>query len=833
MRISMKWLTELVPVSVPVPEFVDRLDMTGTAVETVHMVGDAFENVVIGQITKKDRHPNADKLWVTAVDAGEDALRAIVCGAQNFEAGDRVAVALPGAVLPGGFEIKKSKLRGVVSEGMNCSAKELGLGDDHDGILILPEDAPIGTPFAEYAGLSDIVLELEVTPNRPDCLSVSGIAREVGAVLGVPVKLPATTLDEAGPAAAEQCHVRIEDDRLCPRYTARIIKGVRVGPSPSWLAERVVAAGLRPVNNIVDITNYIMLELGQPLHAFDMGMLKQGLDGKAEIIVRLAAEGEELTTLDGTRRELAPRTLCICDLDGPVALAGVMGGQATEVSDKTVDILLESASFDAESISRTSRQLGLISESSMRYERTVDRSGCAAAADRAAALMAEIAGGEVATGLVDVFPEPLAERTLTLRLSRLTQIIGAEIPAEEAASILERLGCSVEKHLGGAGARPEGRPDDSSDDRPGSRSGDYLDAHLKVGTPSFRPDLEREIDLIEEVLRIYGMGQIEPTLPAGRERVGLLTRGQRMREHVGALLRAAGLSETMTYSFTDPHDLELLGFELPLDECVVEILNPMSVEQGVMRRTLLGGLLRMVSYNQCRGVDNIHLYETGTVFWTAPGRRLAKERERVAGVLAGSWNRQQWNASAQGLDFFDGKGVLETLARDLAAPKFKLRPTALPWLQPGRAAEVLVSGDVIGWLGDVHPGVLKKFECSGPVIAFELEIDRLIRSSVIERSVVEPPRFPAVSFDLAVLVEEKTTAEQLVQIITSAGGKLLESAHLFDVYRGTGVPEGKKSMAFSLTYRLPDRTLTSKEVEAVHSKIVRKVLAATGGGLRS
>ncbi len=805
MLVSMKWLRELVKVDLPTAEFVDLLDMTGTAVEAVRTAGEALDHVVVGLIAEKTKHPEADKLWVTSVDVGDGTMRQIVCGAQNFEAGDKVPVALVGAVLPGGFEIKKAKLRGVVSEGMNCSSRELGMGEDHDGLMILPADAPVGTPFAEYAGLSDTILELEITPNRPDCLSVAGVAREVGAVLDEPWVLPAQTPEESADRADAAVSVAVADPDGCPRYVARVIRGVKVGPSPAWLAERVTAAGARPINNIVDVTNYVMFELGQPLHAFDLGTLAADDRGSVTVGVRRAAVGEKLVTLDGVCRELTDDMLVITDATGPVALAGVMGGEATEVSDGTVDVLLESACFDSSSISRTSRSLGLVSEASIRFERGVDRTACVAAVDRAAALIAEIAGGAVAAGVVDEYPHPHVPHALTLRLARLTQVIGEEFDADTVAAILERLGCGVERH-----------PD-----------------RLEVDVPSFRPDLEREIDLVEEVLRIWGMERITATLPGGRGRVGGLTPEQLWRERAGAALRAAGLNETMTYAFGDPDDLERLDWSLAEDERPVELLNPMSAEQAVLRRTLLAGLLRSVSYNQRRGVSNVHLYEIGTTFVTADGRKQPKERTMVAGVLAGSWHLPSWNAAAEPLGFFDGKGVVETLVRELGLERYKVRPAEIAWLQPGRAAEVLVGGEVVGWLGEVHPLVLKRFEASAPVTAFELDLGRLIRAARDTRPFTEPPRFPAIEFDLALIVDESVTAERLEQTARSAGGKLLESVRLFDVYRGTGVPEGKKSMAVKLVYRAADRTLTADEVEGVHEKLVRKVSGALGAELRS
>ncbi len=800
----MKWLSELVAVDLAPAELADRLDMTGTAVEAVHTTGEALQGVVIGLITEKVRHPEADKLWVTTVDVGDGTPRQIVCGAQNFEAGDKVPVAVVGAVLPGGFEIKKAKLRGVVSEGMNCSARELGIGQDHEGLMILPPDAPVGVAFAEWHGMSDTVLELEVTPNRPDCLSMAGVAREIGAVLGVPATVPSQSPVESGETTDQSCAVTIDAEDLCPRYTARIIRGVKIGPSPEWLADKVAAAGARPINNVVDVTNFVMFELGQPLHAFDMDTLAAGDDGRVQITVRLAEPGERLTTLDGQDRELTPGTLLICDPTGPVALAGVMGGESTEVSDATVNVLLESACFDPATTSRTSRSLGLVSEASMRFERGVDRTGCVAAIDRAAALIAELGGGEVAPGVVDVFPGPRTPHALTLRSHRLDAILGVKIDAEEVVRILTALGCTVEAHA----------------DR------------FEVGVPSFRPDLEREIDLVEEVLRIWGMERVEATLPAGPGRVGGLTPEQKWRERAVATLRAAGLNETMTYAFADPGDLERCDMPLSEGELQVELLNPMSGEQAVLRRTLLPGLLRSVSFNQRRGTANVHLFEIGTTFVATEGRKQAKERAMVAGVLAGSWNEPAWNAPAVPLDFFDGKGVVETLVREFALDKFKIRPAELPHLQPGRTAELVLRGDVVGWLGEVHPTVAARFEAEAPIVAFEIDLGRLIKAARDARPFTEPSKFPAVELDVAILVDESVSAERIEQSMRSAGGKLLESVRLFDVYRGKGVAEGKKSMAFALAYRSPERTLTAEEVEGAHEKLVRKVLGAVGGELR-
>jgi phenylalanyl-tRNA synthetase beta chain len=810
MLVSLKWLKELVEIPVTVEELVDRLDMTGTAVEAVHTAGEPLEGVIVGRVLTKERHPDADTLWVTAVDVGEDEPLQIVCGAQNFEAGDKVAVALVGATLPNGMTIKKAKLRGVESQGMNCSAAELGLGTDATGILVLPADAPVGTAFAEYRELADKILELEITPNRPDCLSVAGVARETGAILRTGASVPASTPAESGSPAEDEISLSIEDPDLCSRYTARLIRGVKIGPSPDWLAERIVASGGRPLNNVVDITNYVMFELGQPLHAFDADLLGRDEDGKIAIGVRLAHAGEKLCTLDGADRELVGDTLLITDPTGPVALAGVMGGESTEVHDGTVNVLLEAAHFDAASTSRTSRRLGLISEASLRFERGVDRTSCADASDRAAALIAEVCGGEVAPGVVDAYPRPAESRTLTLRVARLNAFLGTDIDAEEVFDILARLGFTV--------------------------AGDA--DLLTVTVPTFRPDVEREVDLIEEVVRVWGMENVTSTLPSAG-RAGGLTPEQAWRERIGVGLRGMGLNETMTYAFADPGDLQRLGLALDENERHVELLNPMSVEQAVLRRTLLPGLLESVSYNQRRGVADVHLYEEGNVYLASEGKKQPKERTMIAAVLAGRWHRPAWNDPVPtpnapvALDFFDGKGVLEELADALGIAKLRFRPAERPFLQPGRSAEVLVGSEVAGWLGEVHPRVLDAYDCMGPVVAFELVSAVLVRAASLQRPFVDVPRYPAVELDIALLVPEEVTAERVTQAIVSAGGNLLESARLFDLYRGRGVPEGKKSMAFALTYRRADRTLTAEEVEQAHDRLVRKVTAAVGGELRT
>lgn len=823
MKVSLKWLSEYVEVPEDIKAFCDRLDLTGTGVEGVERTGDIYDHVVTGQIIEKAAHPDSDHMWVTKVDVGSanvdkegnpEPLQ-IVCGAQNFNQGDHVVVATIGAVLPGDFKIKKSKLRGVVSCGMNCSARELGIGSDHDGIMILPEDAPVGMPLADYLKLSDTILDLEITPNRPDCLSMVGMAREVGAMYAIDAKNPldemaaALVEDASCPSIDELATVTVEDKERCPRYTARVIKNVKVGPSPDWLAERVTAAGARSINNVVDVTNYILFLFGQPLHAFDYDKLVDE-SGKANIVVRAARNGEKLLTLDDEERELTQDMTVIATPEKAVGLAGVMGGMDTEVTDETTTILLEAATFEAGRTSRTSRNLGLISESSIRYERRVDDVEIDRMSAAAAQLLAEVSGGVVVPGMIDVYNTKTVPETLQFRILRFQSMMGEAIPRDFIINMLERLGCEV----------------DASDE-----------TVLSVVPPTYRPDLEREIDLYEEVLRLYGMDRIPSSLPSGSGRVGIKTEAQRAMDKINNTLRACGLNETMTYSFADPHELEQLRMPTDGMGIPVELLNPLNAEQSVMRQSIIPGLMRSVAYNQSRGVHNIQLYETGVVFFGAEGKKSPKERNRLAVVMAGSMNDPAWNRESVPFDFFDGKGVIESLMRELALakPRFKaLSAEEAPHLQPGRAAQVLDGGTVLGWLGEIHPLACETYEVQAPVVAFELDLDALIKCARPARDYVDVPVFPAVTMDVAFVVDESVTHEQLMRCINSAGGKLLAKAQLFDVYRDEErVGAGKKSMAYALEYRAADRTLTTEEVDKQHARLIKKVCGATGAEVRS
>lgn len=810
MKVSLKWLSDYVDVPSDIKEFCDRLDLTGTGVEGVETLGATFDGVVVGYVETCEEHPDSDHMHVVTVDVGGEEPIQIVCGAPNIAQGIKVPVATVGAVLPGDFKIKKSKLRGVASCGMCCSKRELGLGTDHEGIWVLPEDAVVGTPIAEYLGLTDTVIDLEITPNRPDCLSMVGFAREVGAMYGLDWREPAAQLEEADEPIEGQVSVTIDDAERCPRYTARLIKGVKVGPSPDWLVERLTAIGQRSINNIVDVTNYVLFELGQPLHTFDFDTLDLE-DGAAHIIVRAAQDGEKLVTLDETERELTNDMTVIATPKRAVALAGVMGGFDSEVTDATVNVLLETAAFSPAHTSRTSRNLGLISESSLRYERRVDDMDVDERADYAAALIAEVSGGTVCSGIVDEWPAGTPEeRVLAFRIERFQKMMGEAIPVEFITDCLDRLGCIVT---------------------------DEGEGVLRVVAPTFRPDLEREIDLYEEVLRLYGMDRIPSTLPAGRGRLGVRTPQQLVDAKLHATLSACGMNETMTYSFAAADDVEKLRMnEEGLGEAA-ELINPMNAEQSCMRRTIVPGLLRSVAYNQSRGVSNIQLYEIGTVFSAREGAAQPKERRKLAGVLAGAMGPVAWNNAPAAFDFFDGKGVLESIARELALSKVRFKALSAeeaPHLQPGRAAQMLSGGDVVGWVGEIHPLAADAFEAAAPVVAFELDMAVLERAARSARDYVDVPQFPAVARDAAFVVDESVTNEKLMQCMTSAGGKLLEGVQLFDVYRDEErIGAGKKSMAYSLTYRAADRTLTSEEVDKAHDRLVKKVSNATGAEQRA
>lgn len=822
MKISLKWIKDYVDVpDLPdnLQSFCDKLDLTGTGVEEIDKQGQNFDNIVTGKILSKEPHPDSDHMFVTKVDVGEPEALQIVCGAQNFNAGDHVIVAKIGAILPGDFKIKKAKLRGVESCGMNCSEEELGLAEKSDGIMILPDDAPIGVPAAEYLGLSDIVLDTEITPNRPDCLSVVGCTREIAAIYDVqysnPLESMAEKIKDFNIKKEDMPSVKIKEPQRCPRYTARVIKGCKVGPSPKWLVERLNAMGTRSINNIVDATNYILFLFGQPLHAFDYDKLCNGQN--ANIIVRAANDGENFKTLDGEDRVLNNDMTVISTDKHAVALAGVMGGLNSEVEENTTSILLETATFNPAHTSRTSRNLGLISESSMRYERRVDDMDIDKISDASAALIMELAGGYLCStngkldgSIVDVWPVKTQMKELDFRVEQFQKMMGANIEASFIKKTLCNLGCKVKG----------------------------TDKQFSVLPPSFRPDLEREIDLYEEVLRIYGMDKIEPTLPRSAKRVGVKTYTQNLISKIHNVLVSCGLNETISYSFANEEDAKILGLDNKAINIgnPIELINPMNADQKFMRQSLLPGLLRSVSYNLNRGIKNISLYEIGVVFNANKGKQLAKEKQKLAGVLCGLPHEQGWNNKNEDFDFFDAKGVVENILCSLNVKKVRyveLSNQDAPHIQPGRAALVQSNGNTIGWIGQIHPKILEKFEIDAQVASFELDLKTLLSCSNDFEKCVEISNFPDVCVDVAFVVDKDISNETMLQRIKSAGGNLLKDVRLFDVYESNKhLGENKKSLAYSLQYNDSTKTLKSEDVDKVHSKLVDKVCKSTGAKLR-
>ena len=824
MKLSLNWIRDYVdlPQDMDLKRLAYDLTMSTVEVEDAEDLARRFDHMIVGVVQEVCQHPNADKLKVCRTDIGGGDIREIVCGGVNLRDGMKVAVACPGAMCrwhgegeP--VEIKETKLRGVASYGMICASSEIGLADlfpaEEAVILDLSDfDAPAGTPLSTALGMDDILLEIDnkSMTNRPDLWGHYGIARELAALYHLPLK-PFKHFDR-NVENTSGFHVTVLDEERCPRMTGTQIEGLYVKPAPYWMQSRIWKVGMRPINALVDVTNYVMLATGQPSHAYDSDHIA------GHIIVRRAEEDETLKLLNGKELPLNTDDLIIADDEGAVGLAGVMGGLDTEVTDGTVDILLEAATFEPGRTSRTSRNLGLFSESSMRYERGVDDHGIEERSAAAAALMVEVAGGSVSAavrngeGIVDEWPAPSTAPDLRFRIPRFCAMMGADIPRADIEDILRRLGCAV------------------ADDPAGNAD------VLAVTAPTFRPDLEREIDLYEEVLRLWGMDRIPATLPGGPGRVGTRSQMEHVMDTVNAVMRASGLNETMTYSFAEPGDLDRLRMPHEGLGEPVELINPLNADQSVMRQSIVPGLLRSVAYNQSRGVKNVQLYEAGAVFFAAEGRKQPKERRRLAGVLAGAMGDTGWNAAPAPFDFFDGKGVVESLARELALPKLRFKPLSAeeaPHLQPGRAAAVLSGGAELGWVGELHPLAVEAFEADAPVVAFELDVEALAKASRPARDYRDVPTFPAVSMDVAFVVDEGVAHEKLVQCMTSAGGKLLEDARLFDVYRDEErLGAGRKSMAYALTYRATDRTLTSDEVDKAHERLVKKVCTATGAEVR-
>jgi phenylalanyl-tRNA synthetase beta chain len=791
MRVLLSWLREFCPTGLSADDLAELLTSRAAKVEAIHRPWDGLGGVVVAQVVEVRDHPNSAKLCVARVRTnGEE--RQLVVGVRNMRAGDLVPLAAPGARVPVLAEpLTVRKVRDVASEGMLCSPRELGVSPDHQGILILPPGTPIGADVRSTFGLDDVVLDIEVTPNRPDLLSVAGVAREAAAATGTPFVPPDTDVPEDdSEKAGALATVEIQDLERCPRYLARVIRGVRAGPSPIRVQARLTASGMRPLTNIVDATNYVMLEMGQPQHPFDLGLL-----GGQGIVVRRAEDGERLVTLDEVERVLTPEDLVIADRDKGVAIAGVMGSAAAEVSSRTEDVLLESAHFDRLTVARTSRRLGLRTEASVRFERGSDPEAVPPAAARAARFIAEWSGGRVAAGAVEAGGPP-ARRHVSIRAGRASLIAGHQLSAADVGASFDRMGIST------------------------ATRNDRVD----VEVPGYRPDLESEIDLVEEVVRVRGYDRIGSTLPGVRQPGGVPAR-YALRRRVRDAMVAAGLREAWSFSFAAWEDLRLMGHQE-----AIRISNPLAAEQAFLRRSLLPGLLHAVRHNVARQVDTVALFEIGHVFLPADP---VQEVERVAAVLTGRTGTGH-PGGVWTIDVFDAKGVLEVLAGALGIRGWTLvADEVAPPFHPVRSAAVEIDGRPAGALGELHPRVASDLELPHRVALLDLDVDALAEAIPLRAEFRDLPRFPPIRRDLAFVVDEATPAGAVREAVLEGAGALADAVILFDVFTGDPIPAGRKSLAFSVELRARDRTLTDEEAERAVRRIADEVRGRLGGELRA
>ena len=794
MRAPLSWIRDFTPAEAPVDQLVAALNQLGLEVESVDEPGREVRDVVAARVLEVVQHPNADRLTLVDVEFGSGQTR-VVCGAHNVEVGDMVPLAPAGAQIPG-MRLERKKIRDVDSDGMLCSPSDLGLGDDHEGILHLDEDVEPGADVREVLGLDDVVFELDLTPNRPDAMCIVGVARELAAHFGWPLDVPEPR-PPVDSSVAGDVTVRIEVPDRCPRYLARVAR-VEMGTSPAWMAQRLAKAGMRPISSVVDVTNYVLLERNQPLHAFDLGRL-----GGHGIIVRLAREGERITTLDDVDRELTPDDLLICDAESvPQAIAGIMGGSTAEVSETTTEILLESAYFQAMGVARSSKRLKLRSEASARFERGTDPEGVATHADRAMELLAEIGAAAVAREGVDEYPQPVDRPQIRVRTSKVNRVLGTQLADTEVLEALRPLGIGV-----------EGTADD-----------------IVAVPPTFRPDLEREIDLIEEVARRVGFAAIGRTVARPSDQVGGLTRRQRERRLVADILVGAGLSEAVTIPLVAPADLERAG--APLDR-LVEAANPLRAEESVLRTRVLPGLLRAAARNQARGLAEVALFEIGRVFLAPSGRGvlLPDEPYHAAVVMTGTVRRRPVEDDRP-VDAYDAVDVVRQLLDGVEIADGRVESAVRAGFHPARAASVGVGGTEIGAVGELDPELLAGLELAGPVVALELDLDRLLDAERRDRTFRPPSTYPPSNIDLAFVVAEEVEAAAVAATLRNTAGDLLEDLRLFDVFRADTIGAGRKSLAFGLRFRAPDRTLTDDEVGKLRQRCIDAVAKKHGGELR-
>lgn len=800
MKVSLRWLRDYVEVDLEPAALADLLTMAGLEVETVEETRPDFQGVVVAKILSVRPHPASDKLHLCEVTTGQEMVP-IVCGAPNTRAGDTVALARVGAVIPGGYVIKSSRIRGELSEGMLCSEEELGIGEDNKGIMVLPPHLPLGVDLAEALDLKDTVLDIGVTPNRADCLSIVGVAREVAALTGKKIRYPRIAVEENDEDINDITSVVILDPDLCPRYTARIIKNVTIGPSPAWMRRRLEAVGLRSINNIVDITNFVMMELGQPLHAFDYRFLEEG-----RIVVRRSRDGETFVSLDGKERLLRSDTLMICDGVKPVAIAGIMGGQNSEVRDDTTTILLESAYFLPLSIRRSSRWLGMGTDAAFRFERGIDPEGVVKALDRAAALMAELGGGSVCKGVIDAYPNPIrTAKDIPLRVDRVRTFLGSSIGEEEMTYILQRLEMTV-------------LPDS--------------DGKYKVTPPSFRVDITREVDLIEEIARLHGYEKVPVTMPAATGTPRRRTNKDILEEEIRVMMRGGGYTEVITYSFIPVFYPEYLG--LKEEERIVKINNPLSEEQGVMRTSLIYSLMDVMGRNARSGIHDLKIFELARVYFHREKGSLPDEKGRLGILASGCRYDGSWHYQGVYIDFYDLKGCVENVLAGLNIREVRFTVASdVPYLHPGRACRIYGGNRLLGVLGEVHPDIRERFGIRRTVVVAELDMDVLLELWHPHRDAfTEISKFPPSVRDVAFIVGERVEAQELLDAAVKERKEILEKVSIFDIYRGKNIPEGTKSIGLRFVYRALNRTLTDEEVNVTHAQIIQAVVNATSAAVR-
>lgn len=795
MKLPLKWLKDFADINAGPKEYADALTMSGSKVEGIETLGEEIDKVVVGRITAVEKHPDADRLQVTLVDVGDETIQ-IVTGATNIKVDDLIPVALDGSSLPGGKKIKRGKLRGVESFGMMCSISELGVTKEEypnaveDGIFILEGGLAPGMDIKDVLGLNETVVDFEITSNRPDCFSISGLARESAATFGAEFKKPEIKVKEAGDSVQGQAAVEIKAPDLCSRYTARIVKDVKIEPSPRWMKERLKAAGVRPINNIVDITNYVMLEFGQPMHAFDLENLKG-----CKIIVRKAADGEKMQTLDGQDRELDSSMLVIADEERAVAVAGVMGGANSEITPGTKTILFESATFNGISVRLTAKKLGMRTESSGRFEKGLDPENALAAVNRAAQLVEQLGAGTVCMGIIDCYPVKAEKKIIPFNSGRINALLGTDISTGKMKEIFKRLEIEVDEAAGA------------------------------VAAPTFRPDLECEADLAEEVARFYGYNNIKATLLEGKAAtIGSRTWKQKIEQIIRQTMLSCGLSETYTYSFTSPKVFDRIN--LPEDSELrktVDITNPLGEDFSIMRTTTVPDMLEVLATNYNRRVEEARLFEVSHVYIpkSLPLVELPEEKPVLTLGMCGK------------VDFYDMTGVVDELMSMLGIRKYEYVPVKdNPTFHPGRTARLLVNGMECGILGEIHPDVAEKFDAAQRNYVGMIDMESLAAGASLKPEYKPLPRFPAVSRDIAMLVDDSVMVRQIEQLISAKAGKILEEIKLFDVYKGKQVPEGKKSVAYSIIFRAADRTLTDDEAGKAMGDIIKALSEKLGAQLR-